>query len=218
MAWMIEPNFALKIINIQMSNRSNTYIMKKLFITILVAILAFATASAQQANKVRYLEIKGNYNPKEYVPQATDPYHVGWYEATSFFVPGIGQLLSGETWRGLAFLGGEAILISVIKTSADNIAEVAITNESGFVTGYTDAKVGKRNMVVMLTALGLDLGLSIWSCIDARNVAKVKNMYYQDLINGKKPVALSFSPAVSLAPAPSGALQPYAGVSMQLKF
>lgn len=192
--------------------------MKKLFLTVLVSMMAFAAASAQQSEKVRYSEIKGNYNPKEYVKQATDPYHVGWYEATSFFIPGIGQLLSGETWRGLAFIGGEAILISVIKTAADNIAEVAITNESGFLTGYTDPKVGKRNIAVMLTALGLDLGLSIWSCIDARNVAKVKNMYYQDLINGKKPVELSFAPKVSLTPDPFGGLQPCAGVSMQLTF
>ena len=201
-----------------MSNQSSFSIMKKLFITVLVTMMAFATASAQQSEKVRYSEIKGNYNPKEYVKQATDPYHVGWYEATSFFIPGIGQLLSGETWRGLAFIGGEAILISVIKTAADNIAEVAITNESGFLTGYTDPKVGKRNMAVMLTALGVDLGLSIWSSIDARNVARVKNMYYQDLINGKKPVELSFAPTLSLASDPSVALQPCAGVSMQLKF
>ena len=48
--------------------------MKKLFITVLVTVMAFATASAQQAEKVRYSEIKGNYNPKEYVRQATDPY------------------------------------------------------------------------------------------------------------------------------------------------
>ena len=201
-----------------MSNQSSFSIMKKLFLTVLVSMMAFAAASAQQSEKVRYSEIKGNYNPKEYVKQATDPYHVGWYEATSFFIPGIGQLLSGETWRGLAFIGGEAILISVIKTAADNIAEVAITNESGFLTGYTDPKVGKRNMAVMLTALGVDLGLSIWSSIDARNVARVKNMYYQDLINGKKPVELSFAPTLSLASDPSVALQPCAGVSMQLKF
>ena len=192
--------------------------MKKSFIIMLVAMLIFATASAQQVNKVRYSEIKGNYNPKEYVPMATDPYNVTWYEVTSFFIPGIGQLHAGETWRGLAFLGGEAILLGIINTSADNVAEVAITNESGFVTGFTDPKVGKRNMAVMLTALGLDLGLSIWSCIDARNVAKVKNMYYQDLVNGRKPVEFSFTPTVSLATDPSGSLQPCAGVSMQLKF
>ena len=192
--------------------------MKNLFITILLIMLAYAMVNAQQADKIRYSEIKGNYNPKEYVKQSTDPYNVGWYEATSFFIPGIGQLLSGETWRGLAFMGGEAILVSVITTAAENIAEVAITNESGFLTGYTDPKVGKTNMAVMFTALGLDLGLSIWSCIDAKNVAKVKNMYYQDLISGKKPVELSFAPTVSLAPDPSGALQPCAGVSMQLKF
>ena len=41
--------------------------MKKLFITVLVTVMAFATASAQQSEEVRYSEIKGNYNPKEQV-------------------------------------------------------------------------------------------------------------------------------------------------------
>ncbi|MBR4390528.1 MAG: hypothetical protein IKT08_00265 [Bacteroidales bacterium] len=184
----------------------------------MVTILAFATAKAQEVNKVRYSEIKGNYNPKEYVQQATDPYNVSWYGVTSFFIPGIGQLLSGETWRGIAFMGGEAILLSVIRTTAENVANVAILNENGFVTGFTDPKVGKRNMAVMLTALGVDLGLSIWSCIDAKRVVRVKNMYYQDLIGDKKTLELSFAPSISLAPDPSGSLQPCAGISLQLKF
>ena len=192
--------------------------MKKLFVTVMVTILACATAKAQEVNKVRYSEIKGNYNPKEYVQQATDPYNVSWYGVTSFFIPGIGQLLSGETWRGIAFMGGEAILLSVIRTTAENVANVAILNENGFVTGFTDPKVGKRNMAVMLTALGVDLGLSIWSCIDAKRVVRVKNMYYQDLIGDKKTLELSFAPSISLAPDPSGSLQPCAGISLQLKF
>lgn len=192
--------------------------MRKLFIIFLVITATAGMANAQQLGKVRYSEIKGNYNPKEYVRQATDPYPVGWYEATSFFLPGMGQLHAGETLRGLAFLGGEAILLSIIKRAADNVEKVAITNESFFVTGYTDAKVGKRNMAVLLTAIGVDLGLSIWSSIDARNVAKVKNMYYQDLTNGKNTAELSFAPGVSFASDPSGWLQPCAGISLQLKF
>ena len=192
--------------------------MKKLFIIVLVTIVAAGTASAQQLEKVRYSDIKGTYNPKAYVRQPADPYNVGWYEATSFFLPGIGQLLAGETWRGLAFLGGEAILLSVIKTAADNVEKVAITNESGIITGFTDEKVGKQNMTVLLTALGVDLGLCIWSSIDARNVAKVKNMYYQDLLGGRKTAELNFAPTVSFAPAPSGSLQPCAGLFLQLKF
>ncbi len=192
--------------------------MKKLFVIFLVTIVAAGTINAQQAGKVRYSEIKANYNPKEYVRQATDPYNVVWYEVTSFFMPGIGQLHASETWRGLAFLGGEAILLSVITTAADNIEKVAITNEGGFITGYTDAKVGKQNMAVLLTALGIDLGLSIWSSIDARNVTRVKNMYYQDLAGGRKTAELSFAPSVSFASDPSGSLQPCAGMALQLRF
>ena len=201
-----------------MSNQSSFRIMKNLFITVLVVILTSVTVNAQQSEKVRYSEIKGNYNPKEYVRQDTDPYNVSWYGVTSFFIPGIGQLLSGETWRGLAFMGGEVVLLSIINTAAENIEKVAITNKSDFVIGYTDVKVGRKNMAVLLTALGVDLGLSIWSCIDAKRIVRVKNMYYQDLINGKKPVELSFAPAVSLVPDPSGVFQPCAGMSLQLKF
>ena len=65
---MIGPIFAFEIFEIQMSNQS-FYVMKKLFITVLFIILTSATISAQQSDKVRYSEIKGNYNPKEYVPQ-----------------------------------------------------------------------------------------------------------------------------------------------------
>ena len=73
-------------------------------------------------------------------------------------------------------------------------------------------------MAILLSALGVDLGLAIWSSIDAARVAKVKNMYYQDLMNGKNTAELSFTPMVSFASNPSGSLQPCAGMSLQLKF
>ena len=192
--------------------------MKRLFITILIVLSAFASASAQYANKNNYKDLKGVYNPKEYVKQDTDPYNAGWYECASFFIPGVGQLLSGEVWRGLAFMGGEAILMGIITDAALEIEKIAVTNDSGFLTGYTDEAKGKRNMAVLLSALGVDLGLAIWSSIDAARVAKVKNMYYQDLIGGKKPVELSFAPAITAVPSLSGNGRMSAGLALQVKF
>lgn len=52
----------------------------------------------------------------------------------------------------------------------------------------------------------------------AARVAKVKNMYYQDLIGGKTPVELSFAPAFSFAPSQSGSTQMSAGLALQVKF
>ena len=192
--------------------------MKRLFITILIVLSAFGSANAQYANKNNYKELKGIYNPKDYVKHDTDPYNAGWYECASFFIPGVGQLLSGEVWRGLAFIGGEAILVGIITDTASEIEKLAITNEKGFLTGYTDEAMGKKNMAIFLSALGVDLGLAIWSSIDAARVAKVKNMYYQDLIGDKTPVELSFAPAISFAPSQSGSSQMSAGLALQVKF
>lgn len=192
--------------------------MNRLLIIFFIVLSTFASANAQYINKNSYKDLKGIYNPKEYVKQDADPYNAGWYECASFFVPGIGQLLSGEVWRGLAFLGGEAILMGIITDTASEIEKIAVTNERGFLTGYTDETKGKKNMAILLSALGLDLGLAIWSSIDAARVAKVKNMYYQDLIGGKTPVELSFAPAFSFAPSQSGSTQMSAGLALQVKF
>ena len=192
--------------------------MKRLSITIFIVFFAFASANAQYVNKNSYKDLKGIYNPKEYVRQDSDPYNVGWYECASFFVPGVGQLLSGEVWRGLAFLGGEAILMGIITDTASEIEKIAVTNESGSLTGYSDEAKGKKNMAILLSALGVDLGLAIWSSIDAAMVAKVKNMYYQDLIGGKTHMELSFAPAISLSPSQTGSAQMSAGLALHVKF
>ncbi len=192
--------------------------MKRLLITIFIVFSAFAFANAQFVNKNSYKDLKGLYNPKEYVKQDADPYNAGWYECASFFVPGVGQLLSGEVWRGLAFLGGEAILMGIITDTASEIEKIAVTNESGFLTGYTDEAKGKKNMAILLSALGVDLGLAIWSSIDAARVAKVKNMYYQDLIGGKTHMELSFAPSISFTPSQSGGTQMSTGLALQVKF
>lgn len=192
--------------------------MKRLFIIILFLSCALTSANAQEAKTVRYSEIKTSYNHKEYTRQATDPYNVGWYECASFFVPGVGQLLAGETWRGLAFIGGEAILMSIINDAASTIDEIAITDERGFLTGYTDTAKGRTNMAVLLGALGINLGVAIWSSIDARRIARVKNMYYQDIIGQHRPVAMGFAPSVSFVHNSSGEPMPAAGVSLRMRF
>ena len=192
--------------------------MKRLFISILIVLSTFASANAQYVIKKSYKDLKGVYDPKEYVKKDCDPYNVCLSECASFFIPGISQLLSGEVWRGLAFIGGEAILMNIITDTASEIEKIAVTNEKGFLTGYTDEAKGKMNMAILLSALGVDLGLSIWSSIDAARVTKVKNMYYQDLIGGKTAMELSFAPVLSFTPSPSGSTQMGAGVALQLRF
>ena len=47
------------------------------------------------------------YNPKMYVKSMTDPYSPGLAGVCSFLVPGLGQVVSGETGRGIAFFAGD---------------------------------------------------------------------------------------------------------------
>ncbi len=181
--------------------------MKRLIISLIIISSAFATANAQFLTN-NYKDLKNSYNRKEYVKQATDPYNPALYDLASFFVPGSGQLLMGETWRGLAFMGGEIVLVSIITDAVESLKETAILNEKGFVAGYTDEKKGKTSMAVLLSALAADLGLSIWSSIDAGRIAKVKNMHYQSLL----------TPTVVFTPTPSGSQNPSAGFGLQIRF
>lgn len=192
--------------------------MKRLIITIIIALAACATANAQYANSTKYKDLKKIYNHKEYVRQSTDPYNVDWFECASFFVPGVGQLLSGEVWRGIGFIAGEAFLVNIMQDTATTIDELAIKDEKGAITGFTDKKKANANLAVFFGSLAVDLGLCIWSCIDARNIARVKDMYYQDLIGREKPIELGFAPSVSIVPSPSGSIQPSAGLALQIAF
>ena len=64
--------------------------------------------------------------------------------------------------------------------------------------------------------------VDIWAIVDAVKVAKVKNMYYQDLYGRRAAVDLGFEPYFTLAPSSSAvtgnAFQPVAGMSMRLSF
>ena len=47
--------------------------MKRIFITLLMALSTFIMSNAQSTNKVSYTDLKVSYNPKEYVRQKSDP-------------------------------------------------------------------------------------------------------------------------------------------------
>lgn len=86
--------------------------MKKL--TALIIALVVVAQFGLQAQT--YKQNKQVYNPREYIKQPTDPNNPAVAGLVSFFIPGLGQMISGETGRGLGFLGGSvgcAILTGV---------------------------------------------------------------------------------------------------------
>ena len=186
--------------------------MKKIITIFLLA----AVCMASFAQKVSYKEIKNVYSPKDYVKSDVDPYSVFWIGLESFGAPGTGQLIMKETGRGWAFLGAGLVLSTTSTVIAHNFMDLIEKDASGKWT-ITDADKDKANGY--LAALGgifvAQLGLSIWSCIDAVKIAKVKNQYYQNA-NGKHASATLY-PSVNFVQSGTD-VSPAAGMTFALSF
>lgn len=189
---------------------------------IVLIAASLVSAQAQIAPGMKYKELKTIYNPKEYIPESTDPYSRGWAGVGSFLIPGLGQVIDGEVGRGLIFFGANLAAFCVYSVNLTNFASVCTTDSAGNVTGYTDEAAAvrySRNAVLALLGMGV---IDIWSIVDAIKVAKVKNMYYQDLRRQRSSVDFDFAPFFTYAPtaitASGSSLTPTAGLSMRVSF
>jgi hypothetical protein len=134
--------------------------------TIMLSVLMLAIF-ATTMNAQRYSDLKLKYDYHQYTPQIGDPYNPTVSGLCSFLIPGLGQVVSGETGRGIAFFGGYVgcgILYSV------GAAQLANSLYSGSTSGSGTMLLGFAGMIAV----------DIWSIVDANHVAKVKNMYLRD--------------------------------------
>ncbi|ULB33745.1 MULTISPECIES: hypothetical protein [Proteiniphilum] len=76
---------------------------------------------------------KQKYDYKMYVPQPGDKHNPIVMGFSSYFVPGLGQMLSGEVGRGLAFLGGTYIERRMVASKPMPSSVMKITNPVSFV-------------------------------------------------------------------------------------
>lgn len=193
--------------------------MKKILIIVL-ALASLVQANAQIVPGMKYKQVKDMYDTKMYVPQSIDPYNKTVASVVSFFVPGVSQMCMGEFGRGVAFFAGELVLLEVVRSAGETFTKSVTTDANGNVTGYTDEKAAKTSLGIFLGGLAADLALCIWSSCDAAKVAKVKNMYYQDLYGHRASLDLNLEPY--FAPTPSAAsgnsFQPTAGMSLKMNF
>ena len=152
---------------------------------------------------MKYKELKGLYNYKEYEATFADRYSPGWTGVASAFIPGLGECINGEWGRGLGkFFGNVALM-----TTANVFVQKSYVDP--YPTWKTDIVVG---VVCYAAALGLD----IWSIVDAVRIAKVKNMYEQDL---KKTYAIDVDLYPSVNYVQTGnAIQPTAGFTLAMRF
>ena len=188
----------------------------KRIILIAIMLMAAVAANAQIASAPRYRELKNTYNHYEYVQTENDPYSVIWAEVFSFFVPGSSQLVMREPVRGLIFLGSTFVCSQVVSSSVDDLTKILTTDSEGNLA-FTDEARAIKDFKWMAGAGLAALGVAIWSSIDAKRVAKVKNLYFQDITSGKKPVKFNVDPYLSYTPT-ANSVAPVAGLSLNLSF
>lgn len=168
--------------------------MKKL--SILIATLLIVCHFGVQAQT--YKQNKLVYNHREYIKQPTDPNNPTIAGISSFFIPGLGQVISSEFGRGLGFFGGSlgCAVVSVV--------------------GYAQGDDASKDWLLLTGMLG-SMIVSVWSSIDAVKVAKVNNMYLQD--KHKSEIKLELSPYIDYANYGfSGQGSPVGGLSLSMKF
>ncbi|MDR0812024.1 MAG: hypothetical protein LBN23_07130 [Paludibacter sp.] len=110
-----------------------------------------------------YDNYKHIYDVYSYVPQADDPYNPSMMGLASFFVPGLGQMLAGESRRGIRFLIGSAFFSSL--STAMFMSDAAY----------------KSFWLLPVLIAGTGLAIDIFAITDAIKVAKFRNMYLRDL-------------------------------------
>ncbi len=155
---------------------------------------------------MKYREYRDFYDTKFYVPQPGDPYSRGWAGVASFFIPGLGQCIDGEWGRGLAFFGANVGLgllgLTQVKSNVNSSGYTTYTY-NGLFWGIQAARIA----------------LNIWSICDAVHVAKVKNMYYQDLRGQRTSLDFNVEPFVIYAQTETfGSVKPVAGLSLRVSF
>jgi hypothetical protein len=155
---------------------------------------------------MRYKDYKMFYDPHQYSRQFGDPYNPTLAGVASFFIPGLGQGLCDEWGRGLAIFGGNILgsygliattVASTIYMGPGDSVNISLT---GFVIGCS-----------LLTAY------NIWNIVDAVHVAKIKNMYHQDIHGRQASFKLSLSPCVTYINTPN-TTAPAMGLSLNLGF
>ena len=160
---------------------------------------------------MKYKQLAKIYDYKSYIPRNDDRYSVAWGGWASFFLPGLGQMICGEPSRGVGFLTSSILFeASTIVSTCMLIKEI---QNGGEITPWA---------IFTGFMYGACLWTDISAIVDGVRVAKVKNMYMQDLRTLKEypelNVALRPYFSVTRSGIGSGLDTPVAGVSLCLNF
>ena len=196
--------------------------MKRIFLTLLLAAFCSNAIHAQVAETnqnssetstpeivphMKYKALKNIYDYKDYVKTDGAKYSVGGSAVASLFIPGLGQMICNEVGRGFAWFGGAVGSTFVMSVGA---------GFSGAGTELGNAQMAKAGTAVCLVGLAAVLAVDICAIVDAVRVAKVKNMYENDLVK-KYTFDVDLYPSVNCIETARG-VQPTAGFTLAMKF
>ena len=178
-------------------------------IFIYVVLLTFAV----NVNAQNYSINKDKFDSHQYIPEYGDPYNPAISGICSLLVPGLGQMMCGETGRGLTFMGGYAgcTVLFVAGAAQFTSNNFRYYRNSGY-SGYS----GNSGVGVMLMGIGGMAAIEIWSIFDAVKVAKVNNMYIRNFRKTSS-LKLEMSPYVDHISITNQISNPI-GMTMRVKF
>jgi hypothetical protein len=110
---------------------------------------------------------KKKYDSRSYSYLPGDPYNPASAGIASLFIPGMGQMISGEAGRGLLFLG--SFTGCLVASFAELVSMGQETSEQSVISS-------EKSLGWFCAAICIDL----WSVADAVRVAKVNNLANRD--------------------------------------
>ena len=155
---------------------------------------------------MRYQDYKGLYDSSRYMKQENDPYSPFWAGFASFFIPGLGEAITGEWGRAAGFFFSNM----GIALSQSLIVNDAVIREGGYAYDHLPA-----GYWILMAAR---VGLNVWSICDSVKIAKIKDMYYQDMKAQRAGLDIKLDPFFAYTPAGGSQLQPVTGFSLRLSF
>ena len=156
-----------------------------------------------------YRHCKGRYDKGDYFHSPLDPYIPLAAGLLGIVCPGLGHVYDGEVLRSVGYFYGTILGVGLTSTFLSAADQERYDPQYGYIpyTNNTYTTLGT------ICAVGT-IAFYVWSVFDAVKVAKVKDLYFRDLVGSPDGLSLHVRPSLGFAP--SG--KPTVGLGFQAIF
>lgn len=169
---------------------------------------------------LNYRELKKMYSARDYDGREPgDKYSPAGVGIASFFLPGLGQYITGcQIGWGVVQTCLAIASIPLMTASRSYYHEEYTYGSSGHIYNHTSYSSRVWAAEIAVPAICVWAGMGIWSACSASKAAKIKNLYYRDLKN-QVTYKFELSPYVDLtAPVLASNQNMVAGLSFRVSF